>query len=414
MVARGAAGSGGLRSILGGWEFQPPPQQRVARLGKGVTELLSIGALVTAAAIAVAALFLTRSDPAPFVVESVASPATASVESTAPQPQPASGATAPELPVEPASAISPTISPTTSSVASAPAVDQTQQTAISSVTIEAAASAEGRIPATANTPEAEQQIRSYLGLSATAALPPAFVYTVERGDTVSKLASRFGLQEATIRFNNFEIYDPDLLEIGATVHLPVRDGVIYVVQGGDNLTAVSQNYDADVEATVAFAGNGLRSADEIWVGQTLLLVGGSASVASASFVGEWSMPSFGWPMAVTQISTYFGAPRWNSYGYHTGVDWPAPYGTLIGSTAGGVVSFAGWDSGYGYWVEVDHGGGVRSRYAHLSEIFVGVAEWLEAGSLIGGVGTSGNSSGAHLHFEIIMNGQPVDPYRWLQ
>ena len=400
--------------MLGGWEFQPPPQQRVARVGKGVTELLSVGALVLAAAIAVAALFLTRSDPTPLVIESVASPAVASVSVQSAVPQPESGATARELPVEPASAISPTISPITSSVASAPAVDQTQQTAISSVTVDAAASAEGRIAATANTPEAEQQIRSYLGLSATAALPPAFVYTVERGDTVSKLASRFGLQEATIRFNNFEIYDPDLLEIGATVHLPVRDGVIYVVQGGDNLTSVSQNYDADVEATVAFAGNGLRSADEIWVGQTLLLVGGSASVASASFVGEWSMPSFGWPMAVTQISTYFGAPRWNSYGYHTGVDWPAPYGTLIGSTAGGVVSFAGWDSGYGYWVEVDHGGGVRSRYAHLSEIFVGVAEWLEAGSLIGGVGTSGNSSGAHLHFEIIMNGQPVDPYRWLQ
>ena len=396
--------------MLGGWEFQPPPQQRVARLGKGVTELLSVGALVTAAAIAVAALFLTRSDPAPFVIESVASPAVASVSVQTSTTLPESGATEPELRIEPASATS----PATSTAASAPTVDQTQQPVMESVTVDAAASAEQRLAATANTPEAEQQIRSYLGLSATAALPPAFVYTVERGDTVGKLASRFGLQEATIRFNNFEIYDPDLLEIGATVHLPVRDGVIYVVQGGDNLTAVSQNYDADVEATVAFAGNGLRSADEIWVGQTLLLVGGSASVASASFVGEWSMPSFGWPMAVTQISTYFGAPRWNSYGYHTGVDWPAPYGTLIGSTAGGVVSFAGWDSGYGYWVEVDHGGGVRSRYAHLSEIFVGVAEWLEAGSLIGGVGTSGNSSGAHLHFEIIMNGQPVDPYRWLQ
>ena len=398
--------------MLGGWEFQRPPEQRAVRLGKGVTELLSVGALVTAAAIAVAALFLTRSDPAPFVIESVASPAAASVESSAPQL--ASGAVAPELPVEPASAISPITSPTSSSTAAAPTVDQTQQTAIDSVTIEAAAGAGQRVAATANTPEAEQQIRSYLGLSATAALPPAFVYTVERGDTVSKLASRFGLQEATIRFNNFEIYDPDLLEIGATLNLPVRDGVIYVVQGGDNLTSVSQNYDADVEATVAFAGNGLRSADEIWVGQTLLLVGGSASVASGSFVGEWSMPSFGWPMAVTQISTYFGAPRANSYGYHTGVDWPAPYGTLIGSTAGGVVSFAGWDGGYGYWVEVDHGGGVRSRYAHLSEIFVGVGEWLEAGSLVGGVGVSGNSSGAHLHFEIIMNGQPVDPYRWLQ
>ena len=149
--------------MLGGWEFQPPPQQRVARLGKGVTELLSVGALVTAAAIAVAALFLTRSDPTPLVIESVASPAVASVTATVSvqtsAPLPESEATAPEPSVESASAIS----PTTNSAASAPAVDQTQQTAISSVTIEAAASAEGRIPATANTPEAEQQIRLVSG-----------------------------------------------------------------------------------------------------------------------------------------------------------------------------------------------------------------------------------------------------------
>ena len=410
MATRGAERRGGLWAVLGGWELERPPQPRDAGITARVTELTSAGAFLLAAVIAIAAVFLTGDNGAPDLLNPL--PATA-----------ASGATAVEQVAPPKTATAdrdgqavvvtvsrPTAQTETAVAASTPGA----QSRVDQAALEEAAGAERRLALVATTAEAEDEIRAYLGIRAIEPLPPAFSYTVEPGDTVTKIAARFGLAEATIRFNNFDIYDPDLLEVGATLQLPVRDGVIYVVQSRDTLDAIAQNYAADVDATIAFVGNGISSPDQIYVNQTLLLVGGSASVASGSFSGAWTMPSFRWPMAVTSVSDSFGTPRGNSYGYHTGVDWPAPYGTIVGSTAPGVVSFAGWDGGYGYWVEVDHGGGVRSRYAHLSEISVEVGQWVDAGSFVGAVGDTGNSSGAHLHFEIIMQGEPVDPFGWLE
>lgn len=407
MVTRGAERRTDLWSAVGGWRLASAPQPRAE---PSTPRLLSLLALLLAVGIAIAAVFLTRTEQ-PL---SSAQPASAALaqQPTAPPtvapPPTRSGASAQQA--------APTL---TARDGASTATDQhaVQQAGVDQAAVEQVVAAELRTVTLATSVEAEQQIRAYLDLRPTDMLPPAFGYTVETGDTVSKIAARFGLQEATIRFNNFDIYDPDLLEVGARLQLPVRDGVIYVVQSHDTLGAVLQNYAAELEATLAFPGNGISSPDHITVGQTLLLVGGSASVVSSSYSGggaTWTMPSFGWPMSVTSISDAFGVPRGNAYGYHTGVDWPAPIGTIVGSTAAGVVSFAGWDTGYGYWVEVDHGGGVRSRYAHLNEIFVVAGQWLGSGEFVGTVGNTGASTGAHLHFEIIMSGQPVDPYGWLQ
>ena len=271
---------------------------------------------------------------------------------------------------------------------------------------------------------AEHRIREYVGLAPNQAIPPSFLYTIEPGDTLASIARRFGLEEATIHFNNFDLYDPNQLVLGETLRLPTLDGVIYTVQSGDNLAAVAQNYLADIDATVAFPGNELPSANQIHVGQTVLLVGGSASlpvastgssgVGSTAVAAAWTMPSFRWPLGFDEISDPFGTPRNNRQGFHTGVDFSAAIGTIVGATAAGQVSFAGWDNSYGYWVEIDHGGGVRSRYAHLSEIWVTTGAWVSAGSFVGTVGNTGNSSGAHLHFEIVMQGAPVDPLALLE
>ena len=115
----------------------------------------------------------------------------------------------------------------------------------------------------------------------------------------------------------------------------------------------------------------------------------------------------------TRSPTTFGTARANSVGYHTGVDFTAPVGELIGAAAGGRISVATWDPSYGNWVEIDHGGGYRSRYAHLDIINVHEGQWVDQGDYIGTVGNTGNSSGAHLHFEIIVNGQAVNPLAWL-
>jgi murein DD-endopeptidase MepM/ murein hydrolase activator NlpD len=96
-------------------------------------------------------------------------------------------------------------------------------------------------------------------------------------------------------------------------------------------------------------------------------------------------------------------------GWHPGLDFPAPAGTPVAAAAGGRVTRAGWNDGYGLTVVVYHGRGVRTRYAHLSSIAVGRGARVRAGWLVGRVGTTGNSTGPHLHFEITVRGGAVDP-----
>ncbi len=271
--------------------------------------------------------------------------------------------------------------------------------------------------------DAASRIREYLGLHPGAQLPVSFSYEVQEGDTASSIARRFGLEEATVLFNNFDIYDANHLTVGQRLQLPPVDGLVYTVQPGDSLSRLEQNYQADFAATIAFTSNGITSPEQIQVGQRLLLVQGSASISGASAASEssgggqaaqtWSEPTFVWPLGPDGISDPFGTPRANAFGYHTGVDFLAPIGTIVGASAAGQVTVATWDPSYGNWVEISHGGGYRSRYAHLDEIWVREGEWVQSNAYIGTVGNTGNSSGAHLHFEIIVGGQAVNPLPWL-
>jgi murein DD-endopeptidase MepM/ murein hydrolase activator NlpD len=98
---------------------------------------------------------------------------------------------------------------------------------------------------------------------------------------------------------------------------------------------------------------------------------------------------------------------------HSGMDFRAPVGMDAKVTAPGVVVKAGWNGGYGRMVEVDHGQGFTTRYAHLSEILVSVGEKLSAGDSVGRTGSSGRSTGPHLHYEVRHNGEAVDPLTFL-
>ena len=99
--------------------------------------------------------------------------------------------------------------------------------------------------------------------------------------------------------------------------------------------------------------------------------------------------------------------------YHTGVDISAPIGTPVRATADGIVTHAGWSSGgYGRLVVVEHANHVRTYYAHLSRVAVMDGQEVRRGELIGGVGTSGRVTGAHLHYEVRVGNAPVNPYRY--
>jgi murein DD-endopeptidase MepM/ murein hydrolase activator NlpD len=101
------------------------------------------------------------------------------------------------------------------------------------------------------------------------------------------------------------------------------------------------------------------------------------------------------------------------YEYHEGQDIDAQYGTPVQVAASGKVTIAGWQRGYGNVVYVDHGRGVSTRYGHLSKIEVMVGETVSRGQTIGLVGSTGRSTGPHLHYEVRINNQPVDPKKYL-
>jgi murein DD-endopeptidase MepM/ murein hydrolase activator NlpD len=121
--------------------------------------------------------------------------------------------------------------------------------------------------------------------------------------------------------------------------------------------------------------------------------------------------TFAWPVSGT-ITSPFGW-RSNPFGgspeFHQGLDIAAPTGTTVTATASGTVLLAQWYGGYGNYILIDHGGGYSSGYGHLSAIYVSVGQKVQKGQAIGAVGSTGQSTGPHLHFEIRINGKPVDP-----
>ncbi len=117
------------------------------------------------------------------------------------------------------------------------------------------------------------------------------------------------------------------------------------------------------------------------------------------------------------ITSGFGARRDPFYGrlaLHTGIDLREIYGSTVRAVAAGIVTIAGPETGYGTLVEIDHGNGYATRYAHLSTLSVVVGQQVIAGAIIGQVGTSGRSTGPHLHYEVRIAGEPVDPARYLK
>jgi murein DD-endopeptidase MepM/ murein hydrolase activator NlpD len=128
---------------------------------------------------------------------------------------------------------------------------------------------------------------------------------------------------------------------------------------------------------------------------------------------QFSGGSYGWPVGNFVITTYFG--RRSPYQrYHTGVDLAAPYGTPIYASRGGQIDTAGWSPfGYGIHIQIDHGNGVETLYGHLSRMVVRSGQWVDRGQLIGYVGSTGWSTGPHVHFEVRVGGVARNPMAYL-
>lgn len=150
---------------------------------------------------------------------------------------------------------------------------------------------------------------------------------------------------------------------------------------------------------------------------------GQASGAAGSIgqIGPKGRNSAAWPvyapLAAYALTSSFGE-RWHpilgGYRNHSGIDLAAPIGTPVYAPSDGIVRFAQWNGGYGLFVVLDHGGGLMTRYGHLSRVTVVPGQTVRAGELLAYVGSSGLSTGPHLHYEIWFNGNAIDPGRYLR
>ena len=239
-----------------------------------------------------------------------------------------------------------------------------------------------------------------------------FTYTVQPGDTVQGIALTYGIQPETIMWSNSAVEDaPDYLQIGQQLVILPVDGVYHMVAKGDTLESIAKKYKATIESITGVSFNNLQSPDyKIEPGMKLIVAGGEKPyVPKVVTAYTGSVPQgargtgrFQWPVLGTLTQGYW----WG----HRALDLGAATGSPVRAADGGFVSFAGWtDIGYGNLVVVDHANGYATYYAHLSGFRVYMGQSVQRGQLIGLVGSTGNSSGPHLHFEIRFNHTLLNP-----
>ncbi|MGE5561006.1 MAG: peptidoglycan DD-metalloendopeptidase family protein [Chloroflexota bacterium] len=264
-------------------------------------------------------------------------------------------------------------------------------------------------------------------LTAAAQMPPAAPaivdYTVQNGDTLWDIAIKHNTDVASIMALN-DLTRSSSLKIGQTLKILTIKGTVHKVKSGDTLSGIASSYGVGTE--VIAQANGISNQHAIAIGQQLIIPGGKPQLVASSDTsrGSSSRPSstktssssnssgsssssgvFAWPVRGT-ITSGFGS-RWGSI--HTGIDIAVPSGTPVKAAKGGTVIEARWMNGYGYAVEIDHGGGVVTLYGHNSKLLVSVGDRVETGDVIARSGSTGRSTGPHVHFEVRKNGKAVNP-----
>ena len=238
------------------------------------------------------------------------------------------------------------------------------------------------------------------------------IHKVESGDTLSTLAEKFGISVDTIKWSND--IKSDSLSINQELKIPPVTGIVHKVKEGETVQSISKRYKTDAQKIVNFPFNDFSDLDTfaLNVGQTLIVPDGVQPQAPAiqRFVPSTLAGGTGrliWP--VGGIITQY--PVW----YHNALDIANPSLPGIGAADSGVVTLVQYlRYDYGQHVIIDHGGGTSTLYAHLSEIYVQAGDKVARGQIIGKMGSTGRSTGPHLHFEVRRNGVSLNPLPFLK
>ena len=278
-------------------------------------------------------------------------------------------------------------------------------------------------------------------------------YTVRSGDSLWGIGARYNVGAWSVMWSN-GLEEDSIIRPGQQLRIPPVQGIVHTITADDSLDSIAGRYSVDPAVIVDF--NGLKPGEVLQPDRILVVPGGTLPIVPRPAAAPAPVPlprpqlpslpirppaatqpqprpqtqpqrpavpaparpvpvpvpqpapppittgRFSWPTRGV-ITTYFS-------GWHPGIDIASAFGTNIGAADGGTVTFAGWNSwGYGYRVVLDHGNGYSTTYNHLSLISVRPGQVVGKGQQVGLMGSTGNSTGPHLHFEILRNGSFVNP-----
>jgi hypothetical protein len=268
-------------------------------------------------------------------------------------------------------------------------------------------------------------------------------YIVNPGDTLFGIAGKFGIKPETILWSNQAVLgdNPHSLRPDQELNILPVDGAYHRWSAGDGLNGVAKFFGVTPEAIINFPGNKLDptrlgdwSNPNIEPGTWLVIPGGRREFVS------WSAPvipldnpgvakvlgpgacenvlggavgtgAFVWPADTHTLSGFDYEPQAN----HPGIDISGKEGEAVYAADSGVVVYAGWNNwGYGNVIVINHANGWQTLYAHLSAYYAACGQFVYQGNTIGAIGSTGNSTGAHLHFEMMYNGVRVNPYDYVR
>lgn len=257
-------------------------------------------------------------------------------------------------------------------------------------------------------------------------------YSVTTGDSIFGIAQSFNLEPESILWANYDQLDdsPDMLTPGMALNIPPVNGVYYQWQQGDTLDSVASKFDVSVEDILDWEGNNFDLTNpQVEPDQWIMVPNGhrefvqwlvptiartnsgvlksvlGPGACEGNYSGAYGTGVFAWPTAAHYLS---GNDYWSG---HLGIDIAGSLGDSISAADAGVVVFAGWaNGGYGNMVMIDHGNGYQTLYAHLSSVSAYCGQSVYTGTYIGAMGSTGNSTGPHLHFEVRYLGGFINPW----
>ena len=228
-----------------------------------------------------------------------------------------------------------------------------------------------------------------------------FVYTVRPGDTISSIAESFDVSVNTIRWAN-GIADSRSLAVGAKlVILPVT-GVRHEVKKGETISSIAGHYRASIAEILQF--NGFAPDEGLSAGTTLIIPNGELAEATPLRAGATLRAGASLPVYEGfYMRPIIGGRKSRGLHGYNGIDLAASCGLPVFASAEGMVLIArpsGWNGGYGRYIVVSHANNTQTLYSHLQELAVTPGQRLRQGDVIGSIGSSGNSTGCHVHFEV--------------